>query len=52
MSGHDSALRSCFPDEEFAKIKEYVERFSLSMFGLAKATIRESIKKYPTRPPK
>lgn len=41
-----------FPDEEFAKIKEYVERFSLSMFGLAKATIRESIKKYPTGPPK
>ncbi len=39
-----------FPDEEFAKIKEYVERFSLSMFGLAKATIRESIKKYPTGP--
>jgi len=52
MSGHDSASRYCFSDEEFAKIKEYVEKYGLSMFGLSKMSICEFLKKHPNGPPK
>jgi len=40
-----------FSDEEFAKIKEYVEKYGLSMFALSKMSIREFLKKLPNGPP-
>ena len=41
-----------FSDEEFAKIKVCVEKYGLSMFGLAKMSIREFLEKHPKGPPK
>ena len=41
-----------FFDEEFAEIKVCVEKYGLSMFGLAKMSIREFLEKHPKGPPK